>query len=425
VAGTKPYPFATTRRGFLRGTAASAPLLACARPDTPRTPGGAPDWAKVRSWFVYPADVGYLNTGTLGAMPRPVLDAYLGSIERLERDVARFDYITDAEPPLTGYAPLDDYRGRVAAFVGAHPDEIALTQNATMGMNFAAHGLDLQAGDEIVLTNQEHPGGIGPWQLQGLRQGVVVKQVDILPHRDDPDAIVAAFAAAIGERTRVVMACHMTSLLGLVLPVARLCELARSRGAVSVVDGAQTVGQIRVDVAALGCDIYVASPHKWLCAPKGTGFMVVRRRILPKMTATLGSAEFANESWGAARLQQYGTGSPAVLHGLRAAIDLQEQLDPAAIEARDRALTARLRAGLSQIPRARIHSSKHPEMHAAVTTFALEGIAPQRVMEEAWRAKLRIRSVHDELGCRVGTHYYVQESEVDRLLEVVDRLAKS
>lgn len=386
-------------------------------------PGSAPDWRALRDEFVYPRDVAYFNTGTLGAMPRSVLAAQVDALERLERDVATFDYITDAEPPITGYARWDEDRVRIARFVGADPDEIALTQNATMGMNFAAQGLRLREGDEIVLSNQEHPGGIGPWKLQALGRGVVVKEVDVLAHENDPDAIVEAFRAMITDRTRVLMACHLTSLLGIVLPVKRLCALARERGIVSVVDGAQTVGHIRVDFAALGCDVYVASPHKWLCAPKGTGFMVARKNL--DLLATLGSAEFANAEWFTSRLQQYGTGSPALLHGLRAAFDFQEALGADAIEARDRALTARLRAGLAEIPRVKISSSTHPELFAAVTTFAIDGIAPAKVMDAAWRAKVRIRSVHDDFGCRVGTHYYVQEDEVDRLLEVVDELARA
>lgn len=389
----------------------------------PRTTDGAPDFVALREQFVYPRDIAYLNTGTLGAMPKPVLDAFVSSTIALEQNITRYDYLTDPEPPLTGYAKFENVLAQVAAFVGADPDEIALTQNATMGMNFAAHGIALKAGDEIVLTNQEHPGGIGPWKLQAERRGVTVKEIDLLPIRDDADAIVDAFAAAMGPRTRVVMACHLTSLLGIVLPVARLCKLARERGAISVVDGAQTVGQLAIDLHALGCDIYVASPHKWLCAPKGTGFMYVRKQLAPPLVATLGSAEFGNLEWGATRLQQFGTGAVANLHGLLAAIDFQNAIGIGAIEARDRELTDRLRKGLRGIPRVRIESPT--KVHAAVTTFAIDGVDPKELQARAWAAKLRIRSVHDEYGCRVGTHYYVQPDEIDRLLEVVATSART
>ncbi|HWB74810.1 MAG TPA: aminotransferase class V-fold PLP-dependent enzyme [Nannocystaceae bacterium] len=414
-----------TRRAFLGGLASSS-LFACRRDmatAVPRASDGSPDFVALREQFVYPRDIAYLNTGTLGAMPKPVLDAFVNSTIALEENITKYDYLADPEPPLTGYAKFEDVLAAVAQFVGAAPDEIALTQNATVGMNFAAHGIALAKGDEIVLSNQEHPGGIGPWKLQAERRGVIVKEIDLLPIKNDEEKIVAAFAAAMGPRTRVVMACHLTSLLGIRLPVARLCKLARERGAISVVDGAQTVGQMPIDLHALGCDIYVASPHKWLCAPKGTGFMYVRRGV--PIVATLGSAEFANLEWGATRLQQFGTGSVANLHGLVAAIDFQNAIGIGAIETRDRELTARLRTGLAGIERVRIHSPTKPALHAAVTTFALDGVDPKELQARAFAAKVRIRSVHDDYGCRVGTHYYVQPAEIDRLLEVIATSAKT
>jgi selenocysteine lyase/cysteine desulfurase len=415
----------SSRRGFLGGLCA-APLVACRRDAglvVPRE-GAAVDFARLREQFVFPRDVGYLNTGTLGAMPRPVLDAFVRSTVALEERLPEFDYLPESPPPLTGYAEFTDVREPIATLVHADVDEIALTVNATMGMNFAAHGIRLGAGDEVVISNQEHPGGIGPWRLQAARRGIVVREVDVLKVRDDADGIVAAFADAIGPRTRALVICHLTSLLGLVLPVARLCKLARERGLVSVVDGAQTVGQMVVDVRALGCDLYVSSTHKWLCAPKGTGFLYVRREVQPEIEATLGSAEFGNAAWGAARLQQYGTGAVAMLDGLVAAIDFHEAIGTEAIEARDRALTARLRDGLARFDRVRIHSATRPELHAAVTTFSIDGVPGKDVQDAAWREKIRIRAVHEEYGCRVGTHYYVQDDEIDRLLSTVSTLVK-
>lgn len=414
---------ATSRREFL-GALGSVPFVACRRDVASAVPneGGVVDFAALREQFTFPKDVAYLNTGTLGAMPKPVIDAFVTSTVELERDIATFDYLPESPPPLTGYAEFVDVRAPLAKIVNAEVDEIALTMNATMGMNFAAHGIALGKGDEVVLSNQEHPGGIGPWKLQAERRGIVVREVDLLPVRDDADAIVKAFEDAIGPRTRALMICHLTSLLGLRLPVERLCALAREKGLVSIVDGAQTIGQMAVDVRALGCDVYVSSTHKWLLAPKGTGFVYVRRGV--PLVATLGSAEFGNDKWGAARLQQYGTGSVAMFDGLVAAIDFHDAIGIAAIEARDRALTKRLRDGLATIERVKVHSATKPELHAAVTTFSIDGVKPPDVMARAWAQKIRIRSVHDEYGCRVGTHYYCTEAEIDRLLDVVTTIAR-
>src|SRR5688500_9927305 len=190
-----------------------------------------------------------------------------------------------------------------------------------MGMSFIANGLDLSAGDEVVSTNQEHGGGIGGWRLRAKRHGVVVKE---LPLADalgrGPDGVVAMFREAITPKTRVLMFSHITSGRGIVMPAVELCDLARERGVLSVVDGAQAVGQIRVDVKRLDCDAYVASPHKWLLAPKGTGILYIKRDVQPRVWNTLASSVFDDTSVGAFRFMQYGTGSPAVIWGLRAAM---------------------------------------------------------------------------------------------------------
>ena len=153
----------------------------------------------------------------------------------------------------------------VAAFFGAAAEEVALTQNATMGMGFLANGLELAPGDEVLSTDQEHVGGICPWRLYAKRRGIVVRELPLLPAcADGPEGIVRLFAAAITPRTRVLMVSHITSSLGILLPVKELSALARERGVLSLIDGAQAVGQIRVDVGELGCDAYVGSPVQYV-----------------------------------------------------------------------------------------------------------------------------------------------------------------
>lgn len=405
LAGLVPKRLA--RAGTPAGRAASAPAKV--------------DWREIRRRFLIPEGYAYLNTGTLGASPRDVVDATTSHLRAVEEHLVDVNYYDDPEPPLSGYDRHDRVRDKLAAFVGAARDEIALTQNATMAMNFIAQGLDIAQGDEIVTTDQEHPGGICPWQSVARRRGAVVKTVAVTG-ATTPSQYVQAFADAIGPKTRVVWSSHLTSGLGLLLPGRDLCKLARDKRVISVLDGAQVVGQLQVDVHALGCDYYVGSPHKWLCAPKGCGFLYVRKEMLERTWTTLASAQWDNREWGAARLQQFGTGNMALLHGLEAAIDFQNGIGRAAIETRDRALTKRLRAGLAEIPKVRISSSRRPDMTAAVTTFLVEGRASREVQDALWKSKVRVRAVGDALGVRCGTHYYVLDQDVDRLLEVVRTL---
>ncbi len=427
---------AMDRRKFLEGVGgvtAAALLGSCsetspppARRATDAGQSSAPpgdEWDRIRTDFLYPDDVGYFNTGTLGATPRPVVDAVARHLAENEAFIPIWDFRDEGGEgsPLTGYRPLRAYVDPVAQMIGADPEEIALVQNATFGMNFAANGLDLAAGDEVLITDQEHPGGECPWLLLAERRGIVVKKVPVAPPVASADEIVAGFERAIGPRTKVLVASQLTSGLAILLPAARLSTLARERGLFSVIDGAQVLGQLRIDVHAIGCDLYITSPHKWLCAPKGTGVLYVRREVQDRLWTTLASAWWNDKTKGAGRFHQYGTGNLSLLEGLRAAVAFQERIGFDRIETRDRALTARLRDGLAAIRKVTLNSPASPELTACVTNFSLEGKTGDQIQDALWRRRIRVRAVGP--GVRCGTHYYCREAEIDRILEGVSELA--
>jgi selenocysteine lyase/cysteine desulfurase len=423
------------RREFLSRLAASgaaAGLVPSMRFDAP---GGlyddepfvpAPDesdekvFAAARKQFLFPASVTYCNTGTLGASPRDVMKALVNGLQDLERDLPDWPYLQADGEPLTGYQQLTEFRTEAGAFINAPVEEIAFTQNATMGMSFIANGLDLVAGDEIVTTDQEHSGGIGGWQLRAKRHGVIVKQVPMTaPFAAGPDAILQAFADAMTPRTRVIMFSHITSGLGVRLPARELCTLARDRGALAVIDGAQAVGQIRVDVKALGCDAYVASPHKWLLAPKGTGILYLRRDVQPRIWNTLASGGFDDDRTGAFRFMHYGTGSPAVVYGLRAALQFMNRIGIDRVERWDTMLTARLRSGLARLPNAQVSSPPDSRLMAGITTFSNAGKPGRDLQNALWEKKIRVRAQGGNRGVRLSAHLYVSPADIDRVVGVV------
>jgi len=418
------------RRAFLgcltaTGLAAGLPLPAEARtPGTVFVPqAAAPDaalFAEARRHFLIPEGVAYGNTGTLGASPREVVDALTQGIERLERDLADWPYEQADGEPLTGYQELREARRAAGSFVQASPDEIALVQNATMGMNFLANGLDLEPGDEVLSTDHEHGGGISPWRLLAKRRGIVVRELPLDAVLDrGPEGIVEQFAQAMTPRTRVLMVSHITSGLGVRLPVSELCALARERGVLSLIDGAQAVGQIQVDVGALGCDAYVGSPHKWMLAPKGTGFLFIRRDRLDRFWTTLASYAFDDHDRGAFRFMQYGTGSVPVVDGLLAALRFIDRIGMARIERWDAMLTARLREGLGRLPRVRLASPADPRLSAAITTFRVEGVKAKALQDALWARRVRVRAQGDERGVRLSAHLYVSPADIDTVLDVV------
>jgi len=424
----------STRRRFLSTFVAPGLLLGAAPSLTAiaRAAAFAPDpkaddaavFAAAREHFLIPEGVAYCNTGTLGASPREVVNALTEGIRRLETDLAAWPYEQPDGEPLTGYQKLPEVREAVGRFVKAPGADIALTQNATMGINFLANGLDLAAGDEVVSTDQEHGGGISPWRLLAKRRGIVVKELPLEPaFTQGPDAVVRAFEAAMTPRTKVVMFSHITTGLGAVLPARELCALARGRGALSIVDGAQAVGQIGVDVQSLGCDAYVGSPHKWMMAPKGTGFMFIRRDVQDRFWTTLASYQWDNREDGAFRFMQYGTGSVPVVDGLMAALRFIDKIGQPRIERWDAALTQRLRDGLAEIPAVRIASPADSRLTAAITTFRVDGVKAKSLQDALWARKVRVRAQTDERGVRLSAHLYVSPADVDRVVDVTRQVA--
>jgi selenocysteine lyase/cysteine desulfurase len=411
--------------GLLMGTAPAVKALSRSSVFVPDAQSDdAAVFASARQHFLIPEGVAYCNTGTLGASPREVVDALTDGIRHLETNLAAWPYEQPDGEPLTGYQQLLGVREAVGRFVNASAAEIALTQNATMGMNFLANGLDLAAGDEVVSTDQEHGGGISPWRLLAKRRGIVVKELPLEPaYPGGPDAILRLFESAITPRTRVVMFSHITTGLGALLPARELCALARSRGALALVDGAQAVGQILVDVKALGCDAYVASPHKWMMAPKGTGFMYLRRDVQDRFWTTLASYQWDNHEDGAFRFMQFGTGSVPVVDGLLAALRFIETIGMPRIERWDASLTKRLREGLARIPAVRIASPADPRLTAAITTFRVDGVKAKALQDALWTKRVRVRAQNDERGVRLSAHMYVSPADVDTVLDVTREVA--
>lgn len=380
-------------------------------------------FAEARRHFLVPEGVAYCNTGTLGASPREVVTALVEGTEKLERELADWPYFQADGEPLTGYQPLTEFRAAMGAFINASEDEIALPQNATMGMNFLANGLDLEPGDEVLSTDQEHSGGICPWRLKAKRYGIVVKELPLLPALEDgPEGVVRLFSEAMSRRTRVVMWSHITSGLGILLPSRELSALAREHGALAIIDGAQAVGQIRVDVKELGCDAYVGSPHKWLMAPKGTGFLYIRRDLQDRFWTTLASSTWDDHEKGAFRFMQYGTGSLPVVHGLHAALKFLDGIGMERVERWDRMLSSRLRDGLETIPSARLSSPEDRRFASAITTFRVAGTTARDLQNALWERKVRVRAQGDDRGVRLSAHLYVSPRDIDTVLEVVRSL---
>jgi len=424
------------RRGFLSSVAGIAAAGAAGFPEVCKDIlGQAPEklperalydtneeayWTEIRKQFLIPEDEVYLNNGTVGSSPVPVLRAVFESYRQSEM-------LAESNPedyPIWGYAAWNQFRDPLAEFVGCSRDEIALLRNATEANSYIANGIDLKAGDEVLMTDQEQPGGEHPWDLRAKRYGIVVKKVTLPKPVPNTASVLNLFSDAITPRTRVIFFSHITTVTGVVLPAKDLAALARSKGILSAVDGAHVPGMMKLNIRELGCDFYSASPHKWLQAPKGTGFLYVRDEVIDRVWNTIATEGWDDTKIRAERFQRIGSSNVPALSGLRASIELANQIGMDRIEKRNRQMADYI---LQQMLQRGAVSWTSPEsaLRCGITTV---NVAPLKMPDlELWmmkEKKIRIRGGTPS-KVRQSTPYYILRKDLDRYLAAYDEYRKA
>jgi isopenicillin-N epimerase len=376
-------------------------------------------WSRIRDEFLLDGHIAYLNNGTLGPTPKPVLYTLIERYQRLAMNTG---------PENTSLSQrAEDVRKKAAAFINAEVNEVALTHNTTEGMNFIANGLDLKAGDEVLMTFHEHPGGREPWKLKAKRHGAVVKELKFpLPLRD-PETVLNIFNDAITPRTKVISFSHTTYQTGTMMPARQLCALARSKGILSLVDAAHPLGQMQIDMADIGADYYAMSPHKWLDAPTGTGLLFMRQESQDRVWPTMGSTGWDDPKRGASRFDRLSQRAWPLVLAVGAAMDFQSTIGKERIERRVRMLHARLREKVAAVPGVTIHTSPHPELSCALLGFSVGTLNNQAIVDTMLaRHHTWIRTIAYDLNAvRVSTHFYNTEQQVDRLVEGLHDIVKN
>jgi selenocysteine lyase/cysteine desulfurase len=417
----------TPRRRFLQSISAGAvaaawqPASASAE-DAPLPSAGDPAyWDRVRDQFLLARDKVFFNNGTIGAMPKVVLDRTVEHLRQMAVDVADWDY--RGTNWIGGYDEAASLRGKAARLVNADEKEVALTENVTCANSYIAAGLELEKGAEILMSDQEHPGGESPWLNAAKRHGGTVNKVVLPRPAHNPDEIVTLVKQAFTPRTQVLFLSHVITGAGAILPVKEICAEARARSIFTVIDGAQALGHVRVDLKEMGCDAYVSCFHKWLLAPAGNGFLYLRGDRAKEVWTCLPSSQWNNHNDEGYRLTQRGTGSMSLLVGAEAAMDFHFSLGPERVQQRIKYLGDHLRAGLRSIPKVTIYTPADPTMSAGMTVYAVDGVTGPQLQDEMWnRGRLRPRSLGN--GVRHCTHIFNSPAEIDRAVEIVRTLAK-
>lgn len=378
-------------------------------------PGDEDYWKNVRSLFPLSTDKVYLNNGTMGPSPYPVIEA-------THKGMARCDEQGE-------YGGYEDCLADIARFTGAHKNEIALTHNVTEGINIVCWGLPLQRGDEVIVTDQEHVGNALPWLNRQKLHGIKVKALSPAPTAAET---LQRLNELITRKTRVIAVPHIPCTTGQVLPVKEICLLARERGIYSCIDGAHGPGMLPLDLHDMGCDTYASCCHKWMLGPKGTGFVYVRGdfgAVLQPLFVGGGSAgagwdnphgDFCMSAYVDSAHRYFGgTQSLADSEGIRAAVSFIEEIGMDNVHARIKYLSGYLQQQLLDRNKTiELLTPTEDRSFAGVNSFRIKDINFNDFFAKAYKAGVRVRAVPENgVNCiRVSTHIYNNRAEIDRLI---------
>ena len=376
-------------------------------------------WSEVRNLFPTDNNDTYFNNGTLGVQSKHVLNSVISDMRNNAVNCAKTHYKGEGPNLLAGYDPYKSIRQKLGKILNCDYKELSLIQNATFGMNFVANGLDLNKGDEVINTNQEHGGGFAAWRQMAKRKGVIYKQAIMpVPANKKQDILDAVFKE-VTKKTKVIAIPHIISVYGTIMPIKEICQYAREKGIFTVIDGAQSVGQVDVNLKELKCDAYYSSLHKWLLSPPGSGILYLDESISQNIWPTLSSYNWDNKEDKGFSLQQSGTGNPSLRVGLDASIDFFNMIGRDRWFGRIKDLGRYLRNGLKTMNNVEIVSSHNEELCAGLTTYKVKNISGPDLQKLLWdKEKLQPRSVGKEL-LRHSVHIYNNESEIDRTFSVI------
>ena len=381
-------------------------------PQAPKVPDEA-YWRTVRSRFLLPRDVVFLNAANL-------CPASLASVESLEKHTRQYE--ADPSPAFRSglFQIREEARKALAAALRVTPEEIVFTRNTTEANNFVSSGLQLGPGDEVVVWADNHPSNLNAWRTKATRFGFSVVTVPTPAAHQGTAGYVDLFTKAITPRTKIVAITHVSSNSGDLLPAAEIVAAARAKGVLTLVDGAQAFGVLDLDLGKMQPDFYTGSMHKWPCGPKEKGLLYVRRdiqdRLHPSVVGLYGGQVGLSRTFEAC-----GQRDDAGMAALQDALNFQGGIGRGVIEARSRQLAQHLMRGLSALPGVKLWTDPAADRSAAIVIFQPGKADPRQVGAalEKQRIVATVRAGQQNPGLRLSPHFFNTIEEMDRTVTAI------
>lgn len=385
--------------------------------------------------FLLDPSITYLNHGSFGATSRPVFEKYQWWQRELELEPVEFlgrrfnDHMRDA-------------RAALAAYIHAHPDDIAYVPNATTGLNIVARSLQFNPGDEVLTTDHEYGALDRTWRFLCKKSGAVYKPIPIPLPLTTAENFIETFWSGLSPRTRVIFLSHITSPTALIFPVQEICRRARERGIIAIVDGAHAAGQIPIAMEEIGADFYSSNAHKWLCAPKGSAFLYSRREMQHLVEPLVVSWGYESQHPSASRFideQEWtGTKDYAAFLAVPEAIKFLEEHNWDAVRAECHAIAKYARAKFGEL--AGVYGSApapaqlcpdSPDWYSQMFSVPLppsvdvgaSGRSPlQKQLFDEFKIEVPIFAWQGKPYMRVSVQAYNSRADVDRLVEALEKI---
>ena len=383
------------------------------------TPDSEAYWSLVKRQFPLSDDLIYLNAANVCPASRPVLDRH-----------AEFMRDFQSNPSFQNRAKYEAMRERLrdklAGMLRVTSDEIAITRNTSEGTNVVVKGVDLKPGDEVLITDHNHPSNNDSWKVRAQREGFTVSSLTVRVPAASREELISQIEKAVTPRTRVIAVTHVTSTTGIMYPAREIAEIARRRGIWMHLDGAQSFAALDVNLKEIGCDSYSASAHKWLMGPLEAGVLFVRSERIPSVWPSIVTAGWTDHLKGARKLEVYGQRDDPRIVALESAVDFALLIGMSAIESRMRFLATSLKEQLSQIAGVRLKTNLEPELSGGVVKADISRVPTKQAYDALWsehRISIAMTPSGDSQGLRFSPHIYNSRQEIQRTVDAVKALA--
>ena len=372
----------------------------------------------LKQYFLLDSNICFLNHGSFGATPKPVFDEYQRWQRELENQPVEF-----LGRRFTGL--MADARAALGAYLGTHADNLVYTQNVTISMNIVARSLELGAGDEVLTSDHEYGAMDRTWRFLAQERGFTYINQSV--SLESKEAFVDSFWSGVTPRTRVIFLSHITSPTALIFPVHEIIQRARAAGIITVIDGAHVPGQIPLNLDTLGADFSGGNLHKWLCAPKGAGFLYARPEMQHLIKPLVVSWGYESETPGASTFvdhhEWWGTRDVAAFLSVPAAIKFQQEHDWDKVRTACHALAEDAQRRICELTGlAPLHSSADnwfAQLTAAPLPVDTDLAALKARLYDEFRIEVPLIAWKDKKLIRVSIQGYNSHEDVDRLLEAL------